>query len=62
MLVASQLLVALHLPQRPGDAQPVSALADHVFDHFHVTPLAGRAVDEVRKELRWVGADVMGGL
>jgi hypothetical protein len=40
----------------------VSALADHVFDRFHVMPLAGRAVDEVRKELRGAGADVKGWL
>jgi transposase len=33
-----------------------------VFDRFHVMPLKGRAVDEVRKELRGAGADVKGWL
>ena len=40
----------------------MSALTDHVFDRFHVMPLAGRAVDEVRKDLRGAGADVKSGL
>jgi transposase len=33
-----------------------------VFDRFHVMQLAGKAVDEVRKELRAQGADVKGAL
>lgn len=36
--------------------------AQIVFDRFHVMQLAGRAVDEVRKELRGAGADVKGAL
>ena len=36
--------------------------AQVVFDRFHVMQLAGRAVDEVRKELRREGADVKGAL
>jgi transposase len=33
-----------------------------VFDHFHLMQMAGRAVDEVRKELQREGADLKGGL
>ena len=33
-----------------------------VFDHFHLMQMAGRALDEVRKELRREGADLAGGL
>ncbi|RYD72590.1 MAG: ISL3 family transposase [Verrucomicrobiaceae bacterium] len=33
-----------------------------VFDHFHVMQMAGKALDEVRKELRREGADLRDGL
>lgn len=33
-----------------------------VFDHFHVMQMAGKALDEVRKELRREGADLHDGL
>jgi transposase len=33
-----------------------------VFDHFHLMQMAGQALDEVRKSLRRVGADLAGGL
>ncbi len=33
-----------------------------VFDHFHLMQMAGRALDEVRKEMRREGADLAGGL
>jgi len=33
-----------------------------VFDHFHVMQMAGRALDEVRKEIRREGADLQGGM
>jgi transposase len=33
-----------------------------VFDHFHVMQMAGRALDEVRKELRREGAELAGDL
>jgi transposase len=33
-----------------------------VFDHFHLMQMAGRAMDEVRKELRREGADLHDGL
>jgi transposase len=36
--------------------------AQIVFDRFHVMQLAGRAVDEVRKQLRGEGADMKGAL
>jgi transposase len=48
---AYQKGVREHLPQ-----------AQIVFDRFHVMQLAGRAVDEVRKQLRGEGADVKGAL
>lgn len=51
MSPAYQKGVREHLPE-----------AQIVFDRFHVMQLAGRAVDEVRKELRGAGADVKGGL
>jgi len=51
MSPAYQKGVREHLPQ-----------AQIIFDRFHVMQLAGRAVDEVRKELRRSGADVKGGL
>lgn len=43
--------VQAHLPQ-----------AEIVFDHFHLMQMAGRALDEVRKELRREGADLHEGL
>ena len=36
--------------------------AQVVFDHFHLMQMAGRALDEVRKELRRQGADLHQGL
>lgn len=33
-----------------------------VFDHFHLMQMAGKALDEVRKEVRREGADLAGGL
>lgn len=51
MSAAYQKGVKEHLPQ-----------ARMVFDRFHVMQLAGKAVDEVRKELRSQGADVKGAL
>jgi transposase len=33
-----------------------------VFDHFHLMQMAGKALDEVRKELRREGAELAGGL
>jgi transposase len=51
MSAAYQKGVKDHLPQ-----------AQVVFDRFHVMQLAGRAVDEVRKQLRGQGADMKGAL
>lgn len=49
MSAAYQKGVGDHLPQ-----------AQIVFDRFHVMQLAGKALDEVRKELQHAGADIKG--
>jgi transposase len=51
MSAAYQRGVTEHLPQ-----------AQMVFDRFHVMQLAGKALDEVRRQLHRQGADVKGGL
>jgi transposase len=56
-------LVAMDMS--PAYRQGVRAHLPHariVFDHFHVMQMAGRALDEVRKELRREGAELAGDL
>lgn len=43
-------------------AQESFAHAEIVFDHFHVMQMAGKALDEVRKQVRREGADLQEGL